>query len=113
MTPVGGVIAGIVMSRWGKLALLVRIGAGLMFIGNLLVTFLHFNDSNWKYFAYIIPANLGQGIVYPGILFTFLSAFDHDGTSPSTFDANQITSLIIQPHQITPSQPQRFTSSVL
>ncbi|KAJ5528303.1 hypothetical protein N7513_012462 [Penicillium frequentans] len=93
MTPVGGVIAGIVMSRWGKLALLVRIGAGLMFIGNLLVTFLQFNDSNWKYFAYIIPANLGQGIVYPGILFTFLSAFDHDDHAVSASTVYLIRSL--------------------
>lgn len=78
-TPVGGLIAGVVMSRWGKLAHLVRTGAALMFVGNLLVTLLRFNDSGWKYFAYIIPANLGQGIVYPGILFTFLAAFDHAG----------------------------------
>ncbi|KAJ5762720.1 hypothetical protein N7533_001401 [Penicillium manginii] len=60
-TPLGGLISGIVMSRWGKLAWLVRTGAGLMFIGNLLVTLLRFDDSQWKYFAYIIPANLGQG----------------------------------------------------
>lgn len=51
----------------------------MMCIGNLLVTLLRFQDSDWKYYAYIIPANLGQGIVYPGILFTFLSAFDHSG----------------------------------
>lgn len=69
------------MSRWGKLAFLVRMGAGLMFIGNLLVMLLRFDDSSWKYFAFIIPANLGQGIVYPGILFTFLAAFDHSGMS--------------------------------
>lgn len=81
MTPIGGLIAGVVMSRWGKLAQLVRIGAGLMFVGNMLVVFLGFNDPDWKYLTYIIPANLGQGIVYPGILFTFLSAFDHDGKS--------------------------------
>ncbi|KAJ5555862.1 hypothetical protein N7535_008293 [Penicillium sp. DV-2018c] len=76
-TPLGGLIAGIVMSRWGKLAYLVRTGAALMFIGNLLVALLRFNDSQWKYFVYVIPANLGQGIVYPGLLFTFLAAFDH------------------------------------
>jgi hypothetical protein len=97
MTPVGGVIAGVVMSRWGKLAHLVRVGAALMFFGNLLVTFLNFNDSNWKYFAYIIPANLGQGIVYPGILFTFLSAFDHDGTLLPTPHPNQTPWLTISP----------------
>jgi hypothetical protein len=79
-TPLGGLISGIVMSRWGKLAYLVRAGAALMFIGNVLVMLLHFDDANWKYFAYVIPANLGQGIVYPGILFTFLAAFDHSGT---------------------------------
>ncbi|KAJ5917201.1 hypothetical protein N7466_010755 [Penicillium verhagenii] len=106
MTPVGGVIAGVVMSRWGKLAHLVRIGAALMFIGNFLVTSLHFDDSNWKYFAYIIPANLGQGIVYPGILFTFLSAFDHDGSLPSTFLAWIFQLTPSFPHKTTPSQPR-------
>ncbi|KAB8070545.1 major facilitator superfamily domain-containing protein [Aspergillus leporis] len=76
-TPIGGLIAGIVMSRWGKLAHLVRAGALLMCIGNFLVMSIQFNDAGWKYFAYVIPASLGQGIVYPGILFTFLAAFDH------------------------------------
>ncbi|PWY89088.1 MFS general substrate transporter [Aspergillus heteromorphus CBS 117.55] len=76
-TPIGGVISGFVMSRWGKLAYLVRIGCFLMFIGNLLVMLLQFNDAEWKYYASMIPASLGQGIVYPGILFTFLAAFGH------------------------------------
>lgn len=67
------------MSRWGKLAYLVRTGALLMCIGNLLCVFLDFDDANWKFFVYIIPANLGQGIVYPAILFTFLATFDHSG----------------------------------
>ncbi|KAM0357672.1 hypothetical protein ACHAPZ_002276 [Fusarium culmorum] len=31
-TPIGGVIAGVIMSRWGKLLTLVRIGAFLMII---------------------------------------------------------------------------------
>ncbi|OJJ97759.1 hypothetical protein ASPACDRAFT_32269 [Aspergillus aculeatus ATCC 16872] len=76
-TPIGGIISGFVMSRWGKLAYLVRAGSLLMCIGNALVMLLHFQDSEWKYFTYLIPASLGQGIVYPGILFTFLAAFDH------------------------------------
>lgn len=67
------------MSRWGKLAYLVRAGAFLMFLGNLLVMLLRFHDSRWKYFVFVFPANLGQGIVYPGILFSFLAAFDHAG----------------------------------
>ena len=79
-TPIGGLISGIIMSRWGKLAHLVRAGAFLMFIGNVLVMLLGFDDARWKYFVYVVPANLGQGIVYPAILFTFLAAFDHSGT---------------------------------
>ncbi|KAH7271477.1 hypothetical protein FSOLCH5_004354 [Fusarium solani] len=76
-TPIGGVIAGIVMSRWGRLIALVRTGALLMVVGNALVTSLGFEDSTWKYFVFVFPANLGQGIIYPGILFTSLASFDH------------------------------------
>ncbi|KAJ4401513.1 hypothetical protein N0V85_005507 [Neurospora sp. IMI 360204] len=76
-TPIGGLIAGVVMSRWGKLITLVRVGTFLMVFGNALVTSLAFEDSRWKYLVYIFPANLGQGIVYPGILFTSLATFDH------------------------------------
>lgn len=82
-TPIGGVIAGIVMSRWGKLLTLVRIGAVLMTAGNGLVTSLGFWDKEWKYIVYIFPANLGQGIVYPAILFTTLARFGHEGELPS------------------------------
>lgn len=77
--PIGGLISGITMSKWGKLAYLVRTGAFLMFMGNLLCTLLQFEDSNWKYIVYTIPSSLGQGIVYPAILFTFLATFDHSG----------------------------------
>lgn len=80
-TPIGGLIAGIVMSRYGKLTMLVRMGSSLMVIGNGLVTSLGFTDSAWKYFVFIFPANLGQGIVYPGILFTSLATFEHAGMS--------------------------------
>ncbi|KAJ5307029.1 hypothetical protein N7508_006044 [Penicillium antarcticum] len=92
-TPLGGLISGIVMSRWGKLAYLVRAGAALMFIGNLMVMLLRFNDASWKYVAYVIPANLGQGIVYPGILFTFLAAFDHSDHAVSASTVYLIRSL--------------------
>ncbi|CAG8902564.1 unnamed protein product [Penicillium egyptiacum] len=92
-TPLGGLVAGIIMSRWGRLASIVRVGAGLMFVGNVLVMLLRFNDSQWKYFAYVIPANLGQGMVYPGILFTFLAAFDHADHAVSASTVYLIRSL--------------------
>lgn len=52
-----------------------------MMLGNALVTSLGFKDSSWKYFVYIFPANLGQGVIYPSILFTSLASFDHAGGS--------------------------------
>lgn len=95
-TPLGGLVAGIVMSRWGKLITLVRTGAVLMVVGNLLVASLSFVDSKWKYFVYIFPANLGQGIVYPGILFTSLATFEHAGqfsqSSASTVPSQSLNS---------------------
>lgn len=78
-TPIGGFVAGLIMSRWGKLAALVRTGASLMTLGNLLVMMFQFHDAGWKYIVYLFPANLGQGMAYPGILFTSLSTFDHSG----------------------------------
>ena len=85
-TPIGGLIAGVVMSRWGKLIGLVRVGAGLMVLGNLLVASLNFEDSKWKYFVYIFPPSLGQGIIYPAMLFTSLATFDHAGKLSSTVE---------------------------
>lgn len=78
-TPIGGIIAGVVMSRFGRLLSLVRLGAVLMTLGNGLVASLGFYDSTWKYLVFIFPANLGQGIIYPAMLFTTLASFDHSG----------------------------------
>lgn len=50
-----------------------------MLLGNTLTATLAFSDSSWKYFAYIFPANFGQGIIYPSILFTSLASFEHAG----------------------------------
>ena len=75
-TPIGGLIAGFIMSRWGQLGHLVRLGCFFMMLGNALVASLQYYDSTWKYVAYLFPANLGQGIVYPSILFTNIAAFE-------------------------------------
>lgn len=89
-TPAGGLISGIIMSRWGRLSELVRVGCLLMMVGNGLVASLKYEDTSWKYLVYLVPANFGQGMSYPAILFTFLAAFDHSRgyalpiSSPST-----------------------------
>lgn len=78
-TPIGGLVTGVVMSRWGQLTILMRTGALFMAIGNALVMALKFQDATWKYYVWVFPANLGQGMVYPAILFTFLGSFEHAG----------------------------------
>ncbi|KAL4985189.1 major facilitator superfamily domain-containing protein [Aspergillus falconensis] len=92
-TPVGGLLSGIIMSRYGKLSYLMRAGATLMLLGNLLVMMLDFEDSAWKYFVYVIPANLGQGVAYPAILFTMLAAFGHEDHAVSASTVYLIRSL--------------------
>jgi hypothetical protein len=80
-TPIGGLFAGFIMSRWGMLSHLVRLGCFLMMLGNGIVASLQYHDSNWKYLVYLFPANLGQGIVYPSILFTNIAAFEQSRKS--------------------------------
>jgi len=109
-TPIGGLIAGIIMSRWGKLIPLIRLGASLMAIGGVLVTALQFKDSSWKYFIFIFPSNLGQGIIYPSILFTSLASFSHDGMLLSPHGVIHIRSNIPLP-QIMQSRARRSISS--
>ncbi|KFY29650.1 hypothetical protein V494_08587 [Pseudogymnoascus sp. VKM F-4513 (FW-928)] len=83
-TPVGGVVAGYIMSRYGRLSELVRTGCFFMILGNALVASFKFHDSKWKYLVYLFPANFGQGIAYPSILFTFLAAFEHKDQAVAT-----------------------------
>ncbi|UNI22495.1 hypothetical protein JDV02_008381 [Purpureocillium takamizusanense] len=92
-TPIGGLVAGVVMSRWGRLIGLMRCGVVLMTIGNALVTSFGFTDPSWKYFVYIFPANLGQGIVYPSILFTSLASFTHSDHAVSASTVYLVRSL--------------------
>jgi hypothetical protein len=91
--PIGGLIAGVVMSRWGKLIPLIRAGAIFMTIGNALVLSLGFTDQTWKYFSYIFPATLGQGIINPAILFTSLASFEHSDHAVSASTTYLIRSL--------------------
>jgi hypothetical protein len=77
-TPAGGLVAGIIMSRWGRLSGLVQVGCLLMMVGNGLIASLLYKDASWKYLVYLFPANFGQGMSYPAILFTNLAAFDHN-----------------------------------
>ncbi|SRR6266536_1776739 len=80
-TPIGGLIAGYIMSRWGMLSRLVRLGCLLMVLGNGLVASLDYHDSAWEYVVYLFPANLGQGIVSQFIV-TNIAVFEQSRKLP-------------------------------
>lgn len=74
-TPVGGLIAGICMSKFNCLHTLLYVGIAFMFLGNFLFLYIGANATDWLIGLFLIPANLGQGITFPSSLFTFIFAF--------------------------------------
>jgi hypothetical protein len=109
-TPLGSLVTGLSMSRWGKLIWLMRAGAFVMMLGNVLVTSLQFSDSSWRYLVYIFPANLGQGIVFPSILFTALASVEHSGRCKCSLTvAREAIRILTVPCQITPSLRRQHT----
>ncbi|KAH0521967.1 hypothetical protein TsFJ059_005893 [Trichoderma semiorbis] len=91
--PLGGLVAGTVMSRWGKLIPLMRTGLVLMTIGQALVTSWAFSDASWKYFLYIFPSHLGTGIVYPATLFISIASHAHSDHAVSASTTYLVRSL--------------------
>lgn len=78
-TPVGGIIAGTLMSRGVRLSINVRIGTGLMLLGNLFAVSMGTSGCRWVEIITLIPANLGLGLTNPSCLFSFVSLFEHRG----------------------------------
>ncbi|PNP56083.1 hypothetical protein THARTR1_03608 [Trichoderma harzianum] len=91
--PLGGLIAGTVMSRWGKLIPLMRTGLVLMTIGQALVSSWAFSDASWKYVLYIFPSHLGTGIVYPATLFISIASHAHSDHAVSASTTYLVRSL--------------------
>ncbi|KAF3066792.1 hypothetical protein CFAM422_009012 [Trichoderma lentiforme] len=91
--PLGGLVAGTVMSRWGKLIPLMRTGLVLMTIGQALVTSWAFSDASWKYVLYIFPSHLGTGIVYPATLFISIASHAHSDHAVSASTTYLVRSL--------------------
>lgn len=100
--PLGGLISGTVMSRWGKLIPLMRTGLILMTVGQAMVSSWAFSDASWKYVWYIFPSHLGTGMVYPAILFISIASHAHSGMYPHML-LNSQNSLLLTFHlQTTP-----------
>ncbi|KAL7929798.1 major facilitator superfamily domain-containing protein [Trichoderma chlorosporum] len=91
--PLGGLIAGTVMSRWGKLIPLMRMGLIFMTVGQALVSSWAFADASWKYVFYIFPSHLGTGIVYPATLFISIASHAHSDHAVSASTTYLVRSL--------------------
>ncbi|QPG73890.1 hypothetical protein FOA43_001205 [Brettanomyces nanus] len=87
-TPVGGLIAGYFMSKGANtLFKLVSCGALLMFLGNFLALKIDEGENPWVLGLYLVPANIGQGIIFPSSLFSFIYIFDKDKQAIATSTA--------------------------
>ncbi|KAL1839630.1 hypothetical protein VTJ49DRAFT_1291 [Mycothermus thermophilus] len=93
-TPIGGVIAGTLMSRGHPLRLNVRLGTLTMLMGNLLALSMGMTgQGRWADFLYLVPANLGLGLTNPSCLFSFVSLFEHKEQAVATSTVYLIRSM--------------------
>lgn len=83
-TPVGGLIAGVCMSKFNCLQTLLYVGIALMCLGNFLFLNIGADTSDSLIDFFLIPANLGQGITFPSSLFTFIFAFSKNDQATAT-----------------------------
>lgn len=83
-TPLGGLATGVFMRHSTNLTLLTRGGLFLCFLGASLTVTLGMQDPGWKYSCFLAFGNLGQGIVYPSLLFGTIRASEQKGKSIAT-----------------------------
>ena len=78
-TPIGGLTTGLIMKHGGQLGWVTRCGLALLVIGTCLTLTLKMQEPHWKYSVFLMFGNLGQGMIYPATLFTFIWACDPKG----------------------------------
>lgn len=78
-TPLGGLATGIAMRNGNSLTVLTRFGLVFMAITMVITGTIELNDKAWKFSAYTVVGNFGQGVVYPSILFGFIRASETKG----------------------------------
>lgn len=83
-TPVGGLIAGIFMAKFDSFANIALFGTLFMAMGNFLALIISSSIPSWATNLLLIPANLGQGLVYPSSLFLFIYYFEPFKQASST-----------------------------
>ncbi|KAK9317939.1 major facilitator superfamily domain-containing protein [Lipomyces starkeyi] len=72
---VGSIATGVIMSRWGHLSKLMKIGTLIMLTGCILVSTFGPNTPTWKYVTFMMPTQFGNAILMPAALFSMLAHF--------------------------------------
>lgn len=78
-TPLGGVTTGFVMTRRDSLISMTRVGLLMLLANCILLLSLSMSEPEWKYSAYMMLGNFGQGMVFPASLFAFLRTVERGG----------------------------------
>lgn len=83
-TPVGGIISGYFMSKSKSFTNVALAGTILMTLGNYLGLLVSNGIPGWLTNILLVPANIGQGLVYPSALFSFIYHFEPHKQASST-----------------------------
>ncbi|KAK9382319.1 major facilitator superfamily domain-containing protein [Kockiozyma suomiensis] len=72
---IGSVLTGVIMSRWGHLATLMKVGTLIMLIGCRLVASFGPDSPKWNFIFYLMPTQFGNSLLIPAVLFSMLAHF--------------------------------------
>ncbi|KAK9458769.1 major facilitator superfamily domain-containing protein [Lipomyces oligophaga] len=81
---VGSLIAGIIMSKWGHLAYLMKIGTFIMLFGCRLVASFGPDTPSYKFVFYLMPTQFGNALLMPAVLFSMLAHFSREDHAVAT-----------------------------
>ncbi|KAK9240137.1 major facilitator superfamily domain-containing protein [Lipomyces kononenkoae] len=72
---IGSILTGVIMSRWGHLSKLMKIGTLIMLTGCVLVSTFGPNTPTWQFVTFMMPTQFGNAILMPAVLFSMLAHF--------------------------------------
>ncbi|KAK7204305.1 multidrug efflux transporter [Myxozyma melibiosi] len=72
---IGSITTGVIMSKWGHLATLMKIGTLIMLIGCRLVASFGPDSPKWQFVFFLMPTQFGNSLLIPAVLFSMLAHF--------------------------------------
>ncbi|KAK9470061.1 major facilitator superfamily domain-containing protein [Dipodascopsis tothii] len=111
---IGSICAGIIMSRWGHLSKLMKVGSLVMSVGGYMVATFGQNTPNWHYVTFLMPTQFGNSLLMPAVLFSMLAHFTRADHAVATGACYLIRSIgLVLGVAVTNTIAQNSLSSVL